>query len=82
MRLTGLEVNDFPVLTMENLENLTFGTYQYKLAPSYVQDKIQRENDEVFEIEKLGDDNCLPQPGLIRVRVYSRFSILKKSKGS
>ena len=50
--------------------------YQIKLAPSYVQDKIKRKNNEVFEIEMLRHDNSLHQPGFIRLRL----SILKIQK--
>ncbi|KYQ53566.1 hypothetical protein ALC60_00093, partial [Trachymyrmex zeteki] len=64
---------DFPMLDIEYLKNLTVGVYQIKLAPSYIQDNVQRNNDEQFQIDMLRDANRLPQPGLLRVRVYSRF---------
>lgn len=44
-----------------------------KLAPSYVQDKLQRDKEEAFQLEMLRDFNRLPEPGLMRVRVFSRF---------
>ncbi|EZA62814.1 hypothetical protein X777_07631 [Ooceraea biroi] len=38
------------------------------LAPSYIQDKIQRDGQEEFQLDELIDE-----PGFIRVRLYSRF---------
>lgn len=52
---------------------MTVGIYQVELAPSYIQDKLQREEQEVFEIEMLRDARRLPEPGFLRVRVFSRF---------
>ncbi|KAL1501391.1 hypothetical protein ABEB36_006717 [Hypothenemus hampei] len=48
--------------------DLTLGVYQLNLAPAYIQDKLQREDLEVFEF-----DEFLNEPGLIRCRIYSRF---------
>ena len=73
LRLNAVDLNDFPILDLEYLRNFTFGTYQIQLSASYVQDKVQRENDEVFQIEVLLNENRIPEPGFIRVRVYSRF---------
>lgn len=73
IRLDTAHLNDFPILTIEYLKDLTFGTYQIKLSPSYVQDKLRRDGDEEFQIEMLRHENRLPWAGLIRVRVYSRF---------
>ena len=73
LKLDEADLHDFPILSLEFLENLTFGTYQLKLSPSYIQDKLLRENDELFEIEMLRDKNFVPEPGFIRVRVFSRF---------
>lgn len=67
------QLDDFPVLTIEYLEGLTAGTYQIKLAPSYVQDKMQRDDSDEFQVEMLNNDNRLPEPGFLRVRVFSRF---------
>jgi hypothetical protein len=57
----------FPRLTLDYLRDITCGTYQVKLAPSYVQDKIAREANEHFEYDELIDE-----PGFLRVRVFSR----------
>ncbi|XP_029173786.1 uncharacterized protein LOC114942563 [Nylanderia fulva] len=73
VRLDAEQLFDFPVLTVEFLKNLTVGVYQIKLAPSYVQDKLQRDEEEEFQLEMLRDVNRLPQPGLMRIRVFSRF---------
>lgn len=59
----------FPNLTLEYLRDITVGVYQIHLAPGYIQDKIQRDQDEVFEFDQL-----INEPGLIRVRIYSRFA--------
>lgn len=58
----------FPHLTLEYLKDLTVGIYQVPLAPAYIQDKIRRDQHEVFEF-----DQSINEPGLIRVRIYSRF---------
>ena len=66
-------VEGFPILSLQDIKNITMGTYQIRLAASYIQDKLNRDGIEVFEIEMLRDENQLPEPGLIRVRAYSRF---------
>jgi len=73
IRLNAQHVPDFPILDLHFLRDLTVGIYQIHLAPSYIQDKLQREESEEFQIEMLRDVQRIPQPGLIRVRVYSRF---------
>ncbi|XP_050508545.1 uncharacterized protein LOC126885834 [Diabrotica virgifera virgifera] len=50
------------------IRDLTIGIYQVKLAPSYIQDKLPRENIEHFTFQAL-----LEEQGLLRARVYSRF---------
>lgn len=67
------ELQDFPVLTLEYLKTLTVGIYQIELAPSYIQDKLQREDHEIFEVEMMRDVNRLPEPGFLRARIFSRF---------
>lgn len=42
------ELDDFPVLTIDYLRELTTGIFQIKLAPSYIQDKLQREQNNFF----------------------------------
>lgn len=69
IRLDQDALPDFPQLTLEYLENLTAGVYQLGLAPAYVQDKIIRDEEDSFQF-----DQRLLEPGLIRIRLYSRFS--------
>lgn len=71
--LNSDQLFDFPVLTLDFLKDLTVGIYQIKLAPFYVQDKLQRDEEEKFQLEMLRDVNRLPHPELLRVRVFSRF---------
>ncbi|KYM97816.1 hypothetical protein ALC62_03856 [Cyphomyrmex costatus] len=71
--INDAQLVDFPMLDIEYLKMLTVGIYQIKLAPAYVQDNVQRNDDEQFHIDMLRDANRLPQPGLLRVRIYSRF---------
>ena len=42
---------DFPHVTLEYLRSITLGTYQFKLAPSYIQHKLQRDDTEVLELD-------------------------------
>ncbi|KYN21785.1 hypothetical protein ALC57_05107 [Trachymyrmex cornetzi] len=46
--LAANQLNDFPLLGLDLLKELTTGIYQIKLAPSYIQDKSQRDDDEEF----------------------------------
>ena len=54
----------FPRLPEEYLISKTFGTYQVRLAPAYIQDK-QRRQIGAFEAHQL-------DPNLIRIRILSR----------
>jgi len=62
------QLRDFPRLTIEYLRDLTVGIFQVRLARSYIQDKMQRDAQEEFQLDSLFDE-----PGFIRVRVFSRF---------
>lgn len=62
------QLRDFPRLTLEYLRDLTIGTFQVRLARSYIQDKMQRDAQEEFQLDSLFDEQ-----GFIRVRVFSRF---------
>ena len=44
------------------------GIYQLKLAPAYIQGKLQKEEAEQFQIDELLDER-----GLIKVQMYCRF---------
>lgn len=72
-RLNAQHVPDFPMLNLNYLRDLTVSIYQIRLAPSYVQDKLQREESEEFQIDVLRDKERIPQLSLLRVRLYSRF---------
>lgn len=67
-RLNENHALNFPILDLDYLKEITIGVYQINLSPSYIQDKLQREGTETFEFDERFDE-----PGLIRVRVYSRF---------
>lgn len=62
------QVSTFPRLEIDYLRDLTLGVYQVNLSPSYIQDKLQRDDDDKLQIDTLFQEN-----NLIRVRVYSRF---------
>ncbi|XP_024884657.1 uncharacterized protein LOC112462835 [Temnothorax curvispinosus] len=67
-RLNHRDIPEFPLLDLEYLRHLTLGVYQINLAPSYIQDKVLRDNDEEFQLDK-----HLNEAGFLRIRVYSRF---------
>ncbi|XP_058796541.1 uncharacterized protein LOC131667246 [Phymastichus coffea] len=67
-RLNQEAVVDFPIFDLDYLRDLTIGTYQVNLSPSYVQDKVVRDNDEEFQL-----DQNINEPGFLRIRLYSRF---------
>ncbi|KAJ8671549.1 hypothetical protein QAD02_002808 [Eretmocerus hayati] len=68
-RLDEYDDADFPILTLENLSRITAGVYQVNLSPAYIQDKLLRDGDDLFQFDSLIDE-----PGLIRARIWSRFS--------
>uniref|UniRef100_A0A6P7FY48 Uncharacterized protein LOC114333950 n=1 Tax=Diabrotica virgifera virgifera TaxID=50390 RepID=A0A6P7FY48_DIAVI len=68
VNLDELILPEFPILSLQQIRDLTIGIYQVKLAPSYIQDKLQRENIEHFTFQTL-----LEEQGLFRARIYSRF---------
>jgi len=68
VRLDENQAQDFPRLDLQYLRDICLGVYQVNLAPSYIQDKLEREGNDVFQY----DQNRV-EPNLIRVRVFSRF---------
>lgn len=70
IQLDQNQIIGFPRLTLQDLRDITFGEYQLQLAPSYIQDRLQREDreGEVFQLDTYRGD-----PGIIRVRIFSRF---------
>ena len=61
------DIPDFPVLDLDYLRDLTFGTFQIAMAPSYVQDNSEEYGDLAFEM-----DVSLAIPNFLRIRVKSR----------
>lgn len=59
---------DFPIFGIDYLKELTVGKFQIELAPSYIQDKTNREHTDVFEF-----DEYLGEPGFLRMRIFSRY---------
>lgn len=68
VNLEDHHVPDFPRLNPEYLSELTVGTYQLKLAPSYIQDARQHEQGNNFQI-----DTTIAIGNVIRLRLWSRF---------
>ncbi|GLV46425.1 hypothetical protein CBL_20765 [Carabus blaptoides fortunei] len=50
-RLHHWDIPAFPVLDLEYLRDLTLGVYQVNLAPSYIQDKLIRENVDEIQVD-------------------------------
>lgn len=73
LTLTSQHVQDFPRLTMDDLKRITVGVYQIGLAPGYIQDKIQRQDEDEFQIEMRSNQTHQPETGFLRVRTFSRF---------
>ena len=59
---------DFPILDLNYLKDLTVGIYQINLAPSYIQDKLRRDETEILEVDE--NEN---EAGFLRFRIFSRF---------
>ena len=64
-KLSGEDFPDFPRLTMADLIDITLGSYQLKMAKSYITEHLN--NKTVFEV-------CIDEeePHLIRLKVQSR----------
>lgn len=73
-RLEANLLQDFPVLPEEFVRDITFGVYQANLARSYIQDTFQREDNDELHVETLVNQNLLPEPGFVRIRVWSRHA--------
>lgn len=75
IKLTSDHVQNFPLLTLDFLRDLTIGVYQVNLSPSYVQDKLRREANEEFQLKVFRDpqNDAIPRNGLLRVRIFSIF---------
>ena len=77
VNLTAEHLQLFPQLTVQYMKDLTFGTFQVYLAPSYIQDSSLRidENDELEDDDNktIQLDQITNEAGFIRIRLYSRF---------
>lgn len=51
--LNSVQIIDFAVLSLNYLKIVTIGIYQIQLAPSYIQNKLQRDEAEEFQVEML-----------------------------
>lgn len=64
----------FPRLTVEQLHDLTFGTYQILLSPSHIQDTLLRNENEIADQQHVEfDANYINEYGFVRFRIFSRF---------
>ena len=72
-QLNANNVPYFPRLDFSYLMDLSMRIYQLKLISAYIQDKLQRERAEQFQIDELLDER-----GIIRMRMYSRFRNVSK----
>jgi hypothetical protein len=57
----------FPELSLEDLQSITLGSYQIKLAPGYVDQHLKQDPRFMFHVHK-------EEEGLIRVKRQSRFT--------
>ena len=58
-------VPQFPVLTKDELQMITFGTYQLKQAKSYTREHQSEDGEYKIDVHNLA-------PGLLRIRIQSR----------
>lgn len=61
---------NFSQITIKQLRDSTFSVYQLKLAPSYVQDRLQPEDANKFYFQGL-----MEEPEFLRARIYFRFTL-------
>lgn len=80
VQLTAAHVPLFPVLTVNDVRDLAYGTYQLYLAPSYIQDSTllihdaeEEEDDDDNEERTFEIDERTNEAGFIRIRLSSRF---------
>lgn len=73
LQLTPAHFPLFPRMAIEQLHELTFGTYQVYLSPSYIQDTLLRAEDEIAGQQHVEFDSNYNEPGFARFRISSRF---------
>ena len=66
-RLNENHALNFPRLNIEYLKRLTVGIFQLNVAPSYIQDKLNKENSDIFQFDEYSHES-----GFLRIRIYSR----------
>jgi hypothetical protein len=69
INLDQIGLPQFPFISLRELRDLTGGIYQIKLAPIYIQDHLQRENNDNFIFQVF-----LQEQGFLRARIYSRYT--------
>ncbi|XP_033763920.1 uncharacterized protein LOC117345083 [Pecten maximus] len=62
---SGEELDDFPILTSDDLRDITFGIYQIKQACSYSREHMSDDGDYELLV-------CKEDTGLLKVRIQSR----------
>ena len=65
--LCQLELNDFPMLNLTELREITLGVYQLCQAPNYSREHISQEGDYIFSAVN-------DEPGLLKVKIQSRHT--------
>lgn len=65
--LTENDILRFPRMTLDQLKDLTYGTFQIQLSASYIQDNSAVDRQAEFQLDHLHE------PGFMRVRFYSRY---------
>ena len=73
IKLDQLTLNDFPILNKTELEQLTLGIYQLRIAKSYIHEHMSQDGKFVFLCSKL-------ENGLLMCSIQSRHSNNKKHK--
>ncbi|VDI64698.1 Hypothetical predicted protein [Mytilus galloprovincialis] len=66
--VNSFELTDFPVLTLDDLRELTMGIYQIKQAPLYTREHLAEESG-LYELHLVRD-----KPNLIRCKIQSRHT--------
>ena len=66
--VNSFDLTDFPVLTLDDLRELTMGIYQIKQAPLYTREHLAEESG-LYELHLVRD-----KPNLIRCKIQSRHT--------
>ena len=63
----SFDITEFPVLSLDDLRDVTMGIYQIKMAPHYTKEHF--EGDSLYKLQIIKD-----KPNLIRCKIQSRHS--------